>query len=358
MRGSGKRVRMWMEQAKAGQIGPMDLFPRMAHALPWVWAGVPTGPTDLDWQSVLFTDREVARVSVRREEARVRRVDPLRAMVDALRSGLGRLVLDPGLPSRLTLSRPLIRLLFREYALRAMERRGGAWVLLRQGRMQAVEAHNRAPHLPIYLTRRDALPQVGEVATFRRWPEIRRGSLEAGTDRLLLHAGRPEQVPLHRSHLARVEGRADSGPLARLEQAMVRRRGVIGQAEISRLLANLEWIWAPVLGGEVVSVRQERKVIDLFTSANHAEGFLLSAACPIGELVQPRLIPTRPLFERLIRSRSPVVINAGWSHHWQVHFEMLEPAMAAAARLGANPAEVVASGGAHTGVGTDWLLDE
>lgn len=358
MRGNGKRVRMWMQQAKAGAMSPMDLLPRLARALKWVWIGLPVGPTDLDWQAVLFTQREVARVSVRGEHATVRRVDPLRAMIGALRMGREQLVIDPGLPSRLALSRPLIRLLFREYALLFMERRGGAWVLTRKGQVQALAIRNRAPHVPIYLTRADAVPQVGEVAAFRRWPGIRQGCLEAYTDRLLLHAGQPEQIPLHRGHLARLEGKSDVGPLARLERAMIRRQGMFGGAEISGLLANLGWIWAPVLGGEVVPVRPERNVIDLFTSANHAEGFLLSADCPVGELVQPRLVPTRPLFERLIRSRTPVAINAGWAHQWQAHFEVLEPVLAAGvARSGRSAAEAVLAG-SGAGLGGGWLLEE
>lgn len=359
MRGDGKRVRVWMQQARAGAIGPMDLLPRLARALPWLWIGLPAGPTDLDWRAALFTDREVARATVRGEQATVRRSDPVRALIDALRTGRERLVLDPGLPSRLALSRPLIRLLFREYALLAMERRSGAWVLSRKGKIRGLEIRNRAPHLPIYLSRADVVPQVGEVAAFRRWPEIRQGCTEAATDRLLLHAGQPEQIPLHRGHLSRLEGRSDAGPLARLERAMIRRQGTVGGAEINRLLAGLEHIWAPVLGGEVVPVRPERDVIDLFTSANHAEGFLLSASSPAGELVQPRLVPTRPLFERLMRSRPPVAINAGWSHQWQVRFEALEPVLAAgAARSGSSTAEAVFARGTPVGIHADWLRDE
>ncbi|MFZ5826357.1 MAG: hypothetical protein ACOY94_18850 [Bacillota bacterium] len=358
MRGNGKRVRMWMEQAKAGELSPMDLFPRLARTLKWVWTGLPAGPTDLDWRAVLFTQREVARVAVRGEHVTLRRVDPLRALVGAMRTGRERVVIDPGLPSRLALSRPLIRLLFREYALLSMERRGGAWVLTRKGQVQAGAVRNRAPYVPIYLTRADAVPQVGEVAAFRRWPEIRQGCLEASTDRLLLHAGRPEQIPLHRGHLSRLEGRSDVGPLARLERAMIRRQGMFGSAEVSGLLANLEWIWAPVLSGEVVSVRPERNVIDLFTSANHAEGFLLSAHCPVGELVQPRLVPTRPLFERLIRSRTPVAINAGWAHQWQAHFETLEPVLSAGvARSGRGTAGALFAGSV-AGLSGDWLQEE
>lgn len=321
MRIDGRRVRLWLEQTKAGRMSPMDLFPRLARALPWVWVGIPSGPTDLDWQAVFFTGREVARASVRGEEVLLRRADPLRLLIGALRAGREQMVLDPGMPSRLVLPRPLVRLLFREYGMRALERRGGAWVLMRNGRIQGVEVRNRAPYVPLYLTRADAMPQVGEVTAFKRWAEIRRGCWEASTDQVHLHAGRPEQIPLHRRHLSRFEGRAQGGALARLEQALARGGGA---GEVSRLLASLDRIWAPTLpGGEVVPVRSDGRVMDLFTSAGHAESFLLLPACPYGDLVQPRLVETRPLFERLTRSRMPVVINAGWAHQWQVRFQTL-----------------------------------
>lgn len=311
---------------------PMDLFPRLARALSWVWVGLPSGPTELDWRAVFFTGREVARASVRGEEALLRRVDPLRLVITALRTGRDRLVIDPGMSSRLELPKPLLRLLFREYAMLAMERRGGAWVLSRQGRIQAVQMRSRAPHVPVYLTRADAVAQVGEVASFKTWAEIRAGCYAAETDRLMLHAGHAEQILLHRQHLSRLEGLAETGPLARLEQVLARGAGPV---EVSRLLASLERIWAPTIGGEVVSVRPERRSIDLFTSASHAESLLLSPACPCGDLVQPRLVSTRPLFERLIRTRTPVVINAGWAQAWQVHFEALERMMTVA---GVSPA--------------------
>lgn len=334
-------VRQWLREARAGSMGPEELFTRLAAYLPTLLIPLLPGSrpgtlvrmaTELDSGEILAvfcSDDDAGRQIAGTASAALAEKDTLLALTEVMRvPDFDGAVFNPQTPSELVVDREYLRDLFREVAVRRLSKTGDVWVPETENGIIVVRIDNGTMGVPVYLSEQDAasaLPDRAQAHVSRyTWGAIWDCCWSAGADGAWLQFGYPESTMLGRHHLSILCGDGRASPLDRLDAVLESATiGISSEKDLCRAMAETDRIWI-LYHGELQTVSFGR-VVPVFTTGGEAARFAALARRLRPEIppLEPRLANTQKLLARLLPQKATIAVHPGSKHGWMASPESM-----------------------------------